>query len=117
MANYLAFDLGAESGRAVIITLKEQKVTFEQIHRFPNRPTPLAGTLYWDFYFLFAEIAVVLTDETAVLGIGVPVIQPAVNHAGTHPFATGTVACRHNGFHDRTMHVGSGFGYFTGDGR
>jgi rhamnulokinase len=56
MSKHLAFDLGAESGRAVIINLDEQKVTMKQIHRFPNRPTPLAGTLYWDFHFLFAEI-------------------------------------------------------------
>jgi rhamnulokinase len=56
MSKHLAFDLGAESGRAVIINLDDQKVTMKQIHRFPNRPTPLAGTLYWDFHFLFAEI-------------------------------------------------------------
>lgn len=56
MNRHLAFDLGAESGRAVIVSLDDQKVTMEQLHRFPNRPTPLAGTLYWDFHFLFAEI-------------------------------------------------------------
>ena len=56
MNTYLAIDLGAESGRGVLVTLKEGKVTLEEIHRFANRPVKLGSTLYWDFPFLFAEI-------------------------------------------------------------
>ncbi len=52
----LAIDLGAESGRAEIVTLCDAKVEIEEIHRFFNRPVRLHGTLYWDFPFLFAEI-------------------------------------------------------------
>ena len=59
MANehhFLALDLGAESGRGEIVTLAGGKVKMEEVRRWPNRPVRLAGTLYWDFPFLFAEI-------------------------------------------------------------
>jgi len=60
MNRYLAIDLGAESGRGVLVTLDAGIVGMEEIHRFPNRPVRLAGTLYWDFPFLFAEIIATL---------------------------------------------------------
>lgn len=53
---FLALDLGAESGRGIIVTLADGKVSMEEIHRFANRPVRLAGTLTWDFPFLFAEV-------------------------------------------------------------
>ena len=53
---FLAMDFGAESGRAELITLKGRKITMKEIHRFPNRPVRLAGTLYWDLPSLYAEI-------------------------------------------------------------
>lgn len=52
---FLALDYGAESGRAVLVTLREAKVKMEEFHRFPNRPIRLGDTLYWDFPFLFGE--------------------------------------------------------------
>jgi len=33
---FLAFDLGAESGRAVLGLLDKGKLTLEDVHRFPN---------------------------------------------------------------------------------
>ena len=75
MKTYLAIDLGAESGRGVLVRLERGKVTMEEIHRFPNRPVRLAGTLYWDFPFLFAEILACLRycaeHKVALDGIGV----------------------------------------------
>ena len=53
---FLAFDLGAESGRAIVVTLEGARATMEELHRFANRPVRLAGTLTWDFPFLYAEI-------------------------------------------------------------
>ena len=32
--NYLALDFGAESGRAIVVSLAEGKVSLEEIHRF-----------------------------------------------------------------------------------
>jgi len=53
---FLALDLGAESGRGELVKLSGGKVTMQEIHRWPNRPVRLGSTLYWDFPFLFAEI-------------------------------------------------------------
>jgi len=53
---FLAIDLGAESGRAVLVTLAGGQATMEEIHRWPNRPVPLGPTLHWDVPFLLAEM-------------------------------------------------------------
>jgi rhamnulokinase len=72
---FLALDYGAESGRGEIITLCENKVQIEEIHRFPNRPVNLSGTLYWDFPFLFAELLTTLRlcadKKLSLNGIGI----------------------------------------------
>jgi len=53
---FLALDLGAESGRGTLVTLEDGKVRTDQLHRFANRPVRLGPTLHWDFPFLFAEV-------------------------------------------------------------
>jgi rhamnulokinase len=53
---YLAIDLGAESGRVMAGLWNGKKIRLEEIHRFPNGPVPLAGTLRWDVLRLWAEI-------------------------------------------------------------
>ena len=58
---FLALDLGAESGRGIVVTLSGGKATMEPIHRWPNRPVRLAGTLHWDVPFLFAEVSAALS--------------------------------------------------------
>ncbi len=40
---YLAFDFGAESGRAVLAHLQSGILTTEEIHRFPNEPVEYGG--------------------------------------------------------------------------
>ena len=72
---FLALDLGAESGRGELVTLREGKVALEEIHRWPNRPVRMAGTLHWDFPFLYAECLAALRKcaerGLALSGIGV----------------------------------------------
>ena len=53
---FLAFDLGAESGRAVVGTLADGRLTLEEIHRFPNEPVEVAGTLCWDILGLYNNV-------------------------------------------------------------
>lgn len=53
---FLAFDLGATSGRAVAGTLKEGKFTLEEIHRFPNSIIEENGKFFWDIERLFNEL-------------------------------------------------------------
>jgi rhamnulokinase len=56
MRNYLAFDLGAESGRAMLGSIRDDVLTLEELHRFPNIPVRLPTGLYWDTLRLFHEI-------------------------------------------------------------
>lgn len=56
MRMYLAFDLGAESGRAILGTIDGGKLQLEELHRFPNQPVRVPSGLYWDVFRLFHEI-------------------------------------------------------------
>ena len=56
MSHYLAFDLGAESGRAMLGKLSGGRLELEELHRFPNQPVRLPDGLYWDAHRLFHEI-------------------------------------------------------------
>ena len=56
MSNYLAVDLGAESGRVVLGTLNGGRLALEELHRFPNEPVRLPHGLFWDSFRLYHEI-------------------------------------------------------------
>jgi rhamnulokinase len=56
MKRFLAFDLGAESGRAMLGTLDRGRLELEELHRFPNQPVRLPDGLYWDTFRLFHEM-------------------------------------------------------------
>lgn len=53
---YLAVDLGAESGRVMAGRFDGKTVSLEQMHRFPNGPVNLGGTLRWNMIGLWSEI-------------------------------------------------------------
>lgn len=72
----LALDLGAESGRAVLGRFDGERLTIEEIHRFPNVPVQVRDTLYWDVLRLFAEMkeslrraAQVVSGDLASVGV------------------------------------------------
>ncbi len=54
--HFLAFDLGASSGRGVVGILKNDKISIEELHRFSNVPTSLNGSMYWNVLGLFREM-------------------------------------------------------------
>jgi len=54
--SYLALDLGAGSGRAIVGSVREGKIHLDEVHRFRNNPVKLGDTLYWDFLSLFENI-------------------------------------------------------------
>ena len=75
-SRFLAFDLGASNGRAVVGTLADGRLALEVIHRFGNDPVEVAGTLYWNVLGLFQNVleGIRLYVEqfgSAVDGIGV----------------------------------------------
>jgi len=53
---YLAMDLGAESGRAMLAELSGRVLRLEQMHRFANVPVRLPSGLYWNTLGLFHGI-------------------------------------------------------------
>jgi rhamnulokinase len=72
-ADYLAFDLGAESGRAIIGHLRSGILTIDEIHRFRNEPVRWNGALQWDVLRLWLEVKRCLDQQPAarVASVGV----------------------------------------------
>ena len=56
--HYLAVDLGAESGRLIIGSLDNARLSLEELHRFPNMPSKAGGSLLWDIASLIEELKV-----------------------------------------------------------
>jgi len=54
--SYLAIDLGAESGRAILGTLDGKTLTLTETHRFDNLPVRLEDALYWNILGMWAHI-------------------------------------------------------------
>jgi sugar (pentulose or hexulose) kinase len=80
--NYIAIDLGAESGRVMLGTLTEAGIALGEVHRFANLQLQVPtknpnGSLHWDLLRLWHEIKVGLGKAAAacppdsVAGIGV----------------------------------------------
>jgi rhamnulokinase len=81
--NYLAVDIGAESGRVMYGNLADGRLRLEELHRFANQPVQLPAqrgrhglSLYWDSFRLFHEIVEGLTvagreRKLRVDGIGI----------------------------------------------
>jgi rhamnulokinase len=71
--SYLAFDLGAESGRAVLAHLEAGLVRIDEIHRFANTPIVEPASLRWDVHALWQEMqhALGLVEDTELSGIAV----------------------------------------------
>lgn len=73
---YLAFDLGAESGRAIVGTFDGDRLALQEIHRFPNTPVRRGGSIYWNLPALFEHItqAISLSSDLfrgALVSLGV----------------------------------------------
>ena len=62
---FLAFDLGAESGRAIAGRLRAGKLSIEEIRRFPNQPVLYNGAMHWDAPRLWFEMQSALHSLSA----------------------------------------------------
>ena len=77
--NFLAMDFGASSGRAMLGTLANGKLTLRELHRFSNDPVELAGRLVWDVPRLFYEIKRALNKAALA---GVPIASVGIDTWG-----------------------------------
>ncbi|MGW6929170.1 rhamnulokinase [Lentzea sp. NPDC054927] len=71
MKTVAAVDLGASSGRVVRGVVDDGAVHIEEVHRFPNGPVHLRGTLHWDVPGLYREVltGLKLAGELDSIGI------------------------------------------------
>ncbi len=56
MKNYLAIDIGASSGRHILGTVKDGKITLEEVYRFENSQIRKDGHDCWDIEKLVASV-------------------------------------------------------------
>lgn len=54
--HFLAFDLGAESGRTILGTLDRNRLAIRELNRFKTGMSRINGHLYWDFIRFFEEM-------------------------------------------------------------
>jgi rhamnulokinase len=64
-----AVDIGAESGRVLVGTFDGGRLAIEDVHRFPNVPVTVAGTMHWDALRLFGDITAGLRKAGAAGGV------------------------------------------------
>jgi sugar (pentulose or hexulose) kinase len=75
-SQFLAFDLGAESGRAIVATLANGRLELAEKHRFPNPTGRMQGHLQWNLLQQWEELKTGLRKAAAdgkkeFAGIGV----------------------------------------------
>lgn len=68
--HYLACDLGADSGRLILGTLNDGKISLQELHRFANGAVKTSGALHWNLEGLFQELKTGLKKAAAT---GLPI--------------------------------------------
>jgi rhamnulokinase len=73
--HFLAFDLGATSGRSVLATLEHGKVVLKELTRFPNKIIHIHDKYYWDIFALYealkASLIAAAAETDAIDAIGI----------------------------------------------
>ncbi|MEU8662247.1 rhamnulokinase [Actinoplanes philippinensis] len=68
---FAAVDLGASSGRVVVGRFHDGTLELEVVHRFPNEPVRVGGTLHWDILSLYRGVLDGLAKAGPVRSIGI----------------------------------------------
>ena len=68
--HFAAIDLGATSGRVILAEINNGKISFEEIHRFPDPIIQMQGHFYWDFPAIYKSVVEGLA-KIASMGIRV----------------------------------------------
>ena len=67
---FIGFDLGAESGRCVVATLHDGKLTLDEVHRFATHNVMEGSSFRWDILAINAEIVEGLSKAQKEFGSG-----------------------------------------------
>lgn len=63
--NYLALDLGAESGRAIVGSIADGKLHLTETHRFLNTPVQQPDGIHWDLAHQWQEVLTGIRKSTS----------------------------------------------------
>jgi rhamnulokinase len=73
--SFLAFDLGATSGRSILGTLENGRLQMKELTRFPNQMLQIGKHFHWNIYSLFehfkAALAAVKEEGVEISSIGI----------------------------------------------
>lgn len=73
--HFLAFDIGATSGRTILAKLEDNKLTLKELTRFPNKIINVQGKFYWDIFVLFEALKeglrVAATENVKIDSLGI----------------------------------------------
>ena len=56
LKQFLAIDIGASGGRAILGIVKDERVEFKEISRFKNPMIEFNNNIYWDLFYLYDKI-------------------------------------------------------------
>lgn len=72
---FLAFDIGATSGRSILATLRDGTFEINELTRFPNNLLTIHGKYHWDIFALFQSLKEALRqcakENIAIDAIGI----------------------------------------------
>ena len=66
--NLAAVDLGASSGRVLLVRFDGQQLGLEEVHRFPNQPVMLRGHRFWNMLGLWNDVLDGLSKASKLVG-------------------------------------------------
>jgi rhamnulokinase len=73
--SFLAFDIGATSGRSILGTLTDGRLQMKELTRFPNQMLQIGNHYHWNIYSLFDHLRAGLTaakkEEIQITSIGI----------------------------------------------
>jgi rhamnulokinase len=73
--SFLAFDIGATSGRSILGTLDNGRLQMKELTRFPNQMLQIGNHFHWNIYSLFdhfkAALAAVKKEGVEIASLGI----------------------------------------------
>jgi rhamnulokinase len=73
--HFFTFDLGATSGRSMLVQLQDGKIEWRELSRFPNKIIRLQNRYYWDIWALYNALkeglSIAATNTSALDAIGI----------------------------------------------
>ncbi len=65
---YIGFDFGAESSRCIVGILNEDKITLQEVHRFPTYNIKYEYGFHWDILAIYKEVITSLINARKEFG-------------------------------------------------